>query len=64
MSALAAREKKYEKGERYAKGLRLVVQPTGKKTWRYTWARGKCVALGDYSTMSLSQARAEVPRVN
>ncbi len=63
LDALREREKRYEKGERFTKGLRIVIHPNGKKKWRFTWARGKGVVLGEYPQMKLAQARAECDRV-
>ena len=51
---------RFEIGDRKVKGLRLIVQPTGAKSWavRYTAAgRDRRLTLGPYPTLQLDEAR-------
>ncbi len=63
INALKPRYRQYEKGERDTKGLRIIVYPSGVKSWRFVWARGRGVALGRYPQVSIAMARHEVSNV-
>lgn len=57
IDSLEIRERQYDKGERFTKGLRIIVYPSGVKSWRYVWARGKGIALGRYPQVTIYMAR-------
>jgi len=63
IKGLEPRAAQYEKGERETRGLRIVVYPSGTKSWRYVYQRGRHVGLGKYPQVTIAMAREECTRV-
>jgi integrase len=63
IDALPVLDRQYDKGERFTTGLRIIVYPSGVKSWRYVWARGKGVRLGKWPQVTVGMAREECGHV-